>query len=120
MATDRSLLSAGELGAIIDPANELLVSAVSIQELRLKWNSKSASGERKGPIDPQHLLTTLQALEQAIEPLLAAHAAAPLSVPITHKDPFDELLLTVAQETSCKLLTRDADLRGHPLAYHAD
>ena len=35
-----------------------------------------------------------------------------------HSDPFDELLLTVAQETSRKLLTRDEKLRGHPLAFH--
>ncbi len=120
MAIDRSLLTAGERAAIIDPANDLLVSAISIMELRLKWNSMSSGGERKGPINPRHLLNVLEALGQAVEPMLAAHVAAPLSAPIAHKDPFDELLLTVAQETNCKLLTRDAELRGHPLAFHAD
>ena len=113
MATDRSLLTAGELDAIVDPANDLLVSAVSIMELRLKWNSKSASGVRKGPIDPRQLLNTLEALGQSIEPLRAVYAAAPLTTPISHKDPFDELLLTIAQETNCKLLTRDAPAPSH-------
>ena len=28
-------------------------------------------------------------------------------------------LLTIAQELGGRLLTRDADLRGHPLAHHA-
>ena len=49
-------------------------------------------------------------------PLTARHAAALLSQPLGHKDPFDELLLVQAQEEGMHLLTRDAKLIGHPFA----
>lgn len=48
--------------------------------------------------------------------MTAQHAAAELIPPLTHKDPFDELLLVQAQEEGMRLLTRDAKLMGHPLA----
>jgi PIN domain nuclease of toxin-antitoxin system len=54
-----------------------------------------------------------------IEPLDALDAATALSVPMQHNDPFDALLLTIAQETGRKLITRDEKLRGYPLAFHA-
>ncbi len=66
------------------------------------------------------MLDLVQALGIAVEPLSAEICASALSTPIAHKDPFDDLLLTIAQETGRKLLTRDEKLRGHPLAFHAD
>jgi PIN domain nuclease of toxin-antitoxin system len=52
-------------------------------------------------------------------PLTAAHATAPLHEPLSHRDPFDEILLVQAQVEGLKLLTRDARLVGHPLATRA-
>ena len=49
--------------------------------------------------------------------LTAVHAAAELAQPLGHKDPFDEWLLVQAQEEGMRLLTRDAKLTGHPLAF---
>ena len=37
---------------------ELYVSAVSIWEMRLKFNARHPSGERKSPFDPNHVLAT--------------------------------------------------------------
>ena len=120
LATDRNQLSMGELAAIIEPNNEIIVSAVSVWELSIKWQKFFRSGERKGPMDPAEFLLALSQLEMPVLSLTAELAAAQLSTAAVHADPFDTMLLTIAQETNARLLTRDDKLRGHPLAYHAD
>lgn len=120
LAIKRERLSAEELSRLSSPENELTVSAVSIWELRIKWNTYFRSGERKGPVDPAEILDLIQRLNIAVEPLSAEVSATALQVPLGHQDPFDDLLLTIAQETGRKLFTRDEKLRGHPLALHAN
>lgn len=93
-----------------------VVSAVSIWEMRLKWNVRFAAGERNGPVDPTQLLRALEAGGLSLLLLEPRHAAAALIVPLAHKDPFDEVLLVQAQEEGLLLLTRDAALAEHPLA----
>jgi PIN domain nuclease of toxin-antitoxin system len=119
VSTEHESLSRGELATLIDPANELAVSAVSIWEMRIKWESRFRSGERKEPTNPLALLVALEALGLPVEPLDAVQAGTALNVPLQHNDRFDVLLLTIAQETGRKLLTRNEKLRGHPLAFHA-
>ena len=94
----------------------LFVSAVTVWELRLKWRSLYASGERKGPIEPASVLVFGAAMGWEFLPLSARHAAATLRRPLSHKDPFDELLLVQAQEEDMRLLTRDGRLASHPFA----
>ena len=120
LVTDRSQLSMGELGAIIDPSNDILVSAVSVWEVSIKWQKFFRSGERKGPMDPARFLWALTQLGTPVRPLTPEMAAAQLRDAAPHGDPFDTLLLTLAQESNATLLTRDKKLRGHPLALHAD
>ncbi|MCE9521718.1 MAG: type II toxin-antitoxin system VapC family toxin [Alphaproteobacteria bacterium] len=93
----------------------LVVSAVSFWEIRLKWNSIHRSGDRKGPASPAEVLRVVSGQPVALLSLSATHAATELEVPLSHKDPFDELLLAQAQSEGLKLLTRDKLLRGHPL-----
>ena len=45
-------LTPSELAMTSDRRNDIAVSAVSIWELRLKWDSRYVSGERKGPAEP--------------------------------------------------------------------
>ncbi|MCA1661955.1 MAG: PIN domain-containing protein [Novosphingobium sp.] len=118
-ATERERLNPSELGAILDPDNEITVSAVSIWELRIKWGRRYRSGHRKGPTDPVGLLSALREFGLAVIPLTAEQSAAMPKIPLGHNDPFDDLLLTVAQETDQKLLTRDDELADHPLALFA-
>ena len=120
LATERGRLTPGELGTIIEPDNEVAISAVSIWELRIKWNRFYTTGTRKGPVDPLHFPKIIESFGLPIEALSAEECAASLVVPIPHGDPFDELLLTVAQQSGRKLLTRDSKMRGHPQAFHAD
>lgn len=119
-ATERARLNPGELGAILEPENEIGISAVSIWELKIKWDQRFRSGLHKSPFHPEGLLAAIRDFGISVSPLTAEQCAATLHTPMHHNDPFDALLLSVAQETGRKLLTCDADLRGHPLALHAD
>ncbi len=109
-------LKPAERAAILG-AEVVAVSAVSIWEARLKWQSYHASGDRKGIIAPDRLLSFADAAGWRVVALTARHAASSLTEPPTHKDPFDELLLVQAQEEGLRLLTRDRQLIDHPLAY---
>ena len=94
----------------------LYVSAVSIWEMRLKFQSRHRSGARKGRFDPEDVIAVLEQQGVVFLPMTMNHAAGRLDVPIPHQDPFDELLLVQAQQEGLKLLTADRQLVGHPLA----
>lgn len=113
------LLKSGERARLGAQSTEVLFSAVSIWELRLKWHSFHLSGKRRGPVHPRQVLETLLDGGMTLLPLTGLHAVAELEISLPHKDPFDELLLVQAQEEGCKLLTRDASLANHPLAVTA-
>jgi PIN domain nuclease of toxin-antitoxin system len=101
-------------------SKELCASAASLWELKLKWLSRYASGDRKFAIDPAEILGILQDVKIPVLPITADHAVAMLKMPTHHKDPFDMLLLLQAQEEGMQLLTRDIELLKHPLAYKFD
>jgi PIN domain nuclease of toxin-antitoxin system len=115
-ALDPDALTDAERGRMAGADTPLVLSAVAVWELRLKWHSFHISGERKGAIDPGSVVAFAAAMDWELLPLTARHAAAELAQPLGHKDPFDELLLVQAQEEGMRLLTRDAKLIGHPLA----
>ncbi len=114
----RALVTTVEL-AMVASADEIVISTVSLWELRLKWNSLHASGSRKGPIDPEDLLKIIAGGPYRLLPLLPQHTVTKLDSPMSHRDPFDELLLAQAQAEGLRLLTRDRELLAHPLAIGA-
>ena len=116
----RDALSVAELGSILEPDNDISFPSVAIWELRIKWEKRFVSGMRKGAASPEDVLQYLRSAEIPAIDLTCELASATLQDPIPHRDPFDALLLTIAQETGRKLMTRDEKLRGHQLAYHAD
>ena len=111
-ALDPDALTAAERSQMAKA--QVVLSAVAVWELRLKWHSFHISGGRKGPLEPTMIVAFARAVDWALLPLTAAHAGATLAPPLPHKDPFDELLLVQAQEEGMRLLTRDAKLLGHP------
>lgn len=119
LAVERKALTGHEMATLTSMDHQLLVSAVSIWELRLKWHSFHRSGVRKGPGDPLPVLGALRRIGIEILPLDPETAATPLLAPLDHKDPFDELLLVQAQQSGALLLTRDRLLLAHPLAYQS-
>ena len=114
-ALDPAALSDVERRLMRDARPPLALSAVSIWELRLKWQSLHISGARKGPIGPETIVAFAVAIGWTLVSLTARQAATSLVQTIAHKDPFDELLLVQAQEEGMRLLTRDTKLTGHQL-----
>ena len=101
------------------PGTDFHVSAVSIWEMRLKYNARHRSGERKSRFSPEDVVAALDDQDMTFLPTTMRHAAGRLETPLDHKDPFDELLMVQAQEEGLRLLTVDALLVGHPLAVAA-
>lgn len=117
LAGSTATLSKPEMDFLARHASPLVVSAVSIWEIRLKWLALHPSGVPKGPLSPLDVLYALR-LDPVVDflDLKLDHAATVLEQPLLHRDPFDELLLTQAQFEGLRLLTRDRKLVDHPLA----
>ena len=115
-ALDPDALIEAERRLLAGAGSPLVLSAVAVWELRLKWHSFHISGARKGPVDPAAIVAFATAMDWKLLPLTARHAIVQLAQPLAHRDPFDELLLIQAQEEGMRLLTRDAKLAGHPFA----
>ncbi|WP_375420403.1 type II toxin-antitoxin system VapC family toxin [uncultured Sphingomonas sp.] len=116
LATDDQVLSRAEQRLLKAADTTILLSTISIWELRVK----EAAQARRGKTEPALLAGDAITFARLNElPILAPHVddyAAPLVPPITHTDPFDEMLLVHAQQLGAKLLTRDDRLSGHALA----
>ena len=108
-----------ERRALMASAVEFFVSAVSIWEMRLKFNARHPSGDRKSRFSPEDVIDALEDQDVRFLPITMLHAARGLKTPLDHKDPFDELLLVQAQEEGLRLLTVDRRLATHPLAIAA-
>ena len=108
LASDNAQLRSSELAIILEPDNEIVVSTVSIWEMRIKWSKHFRSGERKGPIHPRDMLVALREINLVILPLTAEHSSAELRVALEHSDPFD---ITLAHTSSAKNRSTEA---AHP------
>ena len=116
LASDRKKLSARERTAIAE-ASELLVSALSLMELRIKTRAERRRGREPSLISPHEAMVFCQVRKIPIHPLTAEDLTVILDPEPSHGDPFDELLLAHAQALQARLLTRDRKLGKHPLAY---
>lgn len=101
-------LSAEAVVALEDPANDLLVSSVSVAEIEIK--------RRIGKLAMQHSCETLRAQLGAVWlDLTAAHAMGLRTLPDLHADPFDRLLIAQAMTEECALVTADEKVLAYPL-----
>lgn len=119
LALKREKLARAEIALLTDASAEIAVPSVAIWELRIKWEKRFVSGARKGEASPKDVLRSLREMNIPIVELTGDQAAQTLIHPIAHRDPFDELMLVLAQELGMKLLTRDTKLADHPLAITA-
>jgi PIN domain nuclease of toxin-antitoxin system len=117
LTIEQRQIASAERALLETASTEISCSTASLWELRLKWALKHSSGKRKGPVDPIQTLELIDAAGWNLIPVTAAHAVTLLDVPLDYSDPFDELLLVQAQVEGLRLLTRDARLQKHPLAY---
>lgn len=96
--------TAGEL--IVDHANTLLVSAVSIYEIEFK------AGRRRLNLPPQELRAALR--RNAVEELAVTHDHAEYAAHLDwgHRDPWDRLLAAQARLENCVLVSIDEVFDG--------
>ena len=112
-----TLLRAHERLALTTPNANIWVSTITFWEMRLKFNTLDPTGRRKHDINPQLSLAVAHSLGWQVLNVTALHATASLQTALTHRDPFDEMLLIQAQEDGLALLTRDTKLIRHPCAF---
>jgi PIN domain nuclease of toxin-antitoxin system len=102
---DDAELSENAAVAIEDPANEVLVSVVSIWEIAIK----AGLGKIRAPDDLETGLQ--QTLEQNGFTLLDVkyrHAAGVFALPRVHGDPFDRLLISQCRAEKLTAVTNDS------------
>ena len=90
--------------AIVDPANEVYVSAACVWEIAIKV--------RRGrlPVPPNvatWLPRELEARDFRPLPISTAHAAAVEHLPHHHRDPFDRILIAQATVEGLRIVTSD-------------
>ncbi len=97
---DSPELDADLRGKIVDPANDVFVSAASVWEIAIK--------KRLGKLSaPDNLLEVLESSDFTPLPISLAHAAAAGALPPHHDDPFDRMLIAQARDEGLVLATRD-------------
>jgi len=99
--------------------SDIVVSPVSIWEMRIKSEKHDRNRRRLDLPDPVKAMRFIIDNEMNLVPLTGEECATPLDTPMAHHDPFDELLLVHAQCLGARLLTRDEKLIDHPLAISA-
>ena len=96
-----------------DPRHEFVASTASLWEIAIKFRL----GKLPLRIALGEVSAYLEASGISVLPVTAGHATAEaLPIPRT-RDPFDRLLLAVAQVEGAPLLTTDSLLAGHPLSW---
>jgi PIN domain nuclease of toxin-antitoxin system len=104
-------LSATAQAAIREPANEVLLSVVSIWEMQIKSQlGKLPLRLPLSDIISQQQANGLQVLHATLQHVLAVD-----TLPAAHKDPFDRLLIAQAIEEGATLVTADTIFRQYPM-----
>jgi len=89
--------------ALVDPRNDVFVSAVCIWEIAIK----RALGKLRAP---DHLAASVEAAGFTELPVTFVHAEQAGSLPKHHGNPFDRMLVAQAQVEGLTLVTADANV----------
>jgi PIN domain nuclease of toxin-antitoxin system len=93
-------LSPGTRQALVNPENEVFVSAATAWEISIK----AAIGKLHAPLD---LSQQVRRLRFRPLPITFEHAMAVRDLPMIHRDPFDRMLITQANAHGLTLVTAD-------------
>ena len=94
---------------LLDPANTLFFSPVSLWEVSIK----RGLGRRDFQADARRLWRLLLASGYRELPIKSEHTVAVDELPPLHKDPFDRLLLAQARFEDLQLITADSALKRY-------
>jgi PIN domain nuclease of toxin-antitoxin system len=98
---------------IADPANDILVSAVSLWEILVKVRAG------KLVTDIEDILAEMQAQGFALLQIAPAHLVALAALPMHHRDPFDHLLIAQAIAEGATFLSEDSFTPRYPVQHLA-
>jgi PIN domain nuclease of toxin-antitoxin system len=101
--------------ALSSPRNSVFQSVASLWEAAIKHRL----GKLPLPCPIEEWPTVLEQLGVATVEVVTEHVIAEVNPWPDTRDPFDRLLLAVAQVEGMRLLTFDDRLRTHPLAWRA-
>ena len=99
---------------ILDDANTVFVSAVSIWEVAIK-HALQRGGPGDVPLSGQDFLAELVTAGIVPMAISGEHAAMIDTIPRLHNDPFDRLLLAQSKVEQMTLLTHDKELARYEL-----
>ena len=101
---DSPVLTKAARKAIIDPSNEVYLSAVSGWEIGRKY----AKGDLQLPKRPEILLPEMRERTNITSlPLSEIEAISAEKLPLIHKDPFDRMLIAQAMLNGMTLISSD-------------
>jgi PIN domain nuclease of toxin-antitoxin system len=89
--------------AIVDPRNQVFVSAASVWEIAIK----SALGKVQVPED---LLVAIEETGFTELGITSFHAEKAGYLPLHHRDPFDRMLVAQAQAEGLTIVTKDTNI----------
>ena len=98
---------------VLDGDEPLVISVASLWEIAIKHRRGKLPLERGLEVLP----AMLSALEIRLLEISARHVLQDLDAVPDTKDPFDRLLLSVCKVERLRLVTTDAKLLRHPLAW---
>jgi PIN domain nuclease of toxin-antitoxin system len=99
-----SALSPAARAAIVDPENEIIVSAASAWEIATKHRIGKLPEAQDAA---RNLAAHLDEANFTILPISLDHALAAGALPGAHKDPFDRMLIAQAQIERLTVVTAD-------------
>lgn len=111
LITDASQLSPGARARVIDPGNEVFLSAASAWEIAVKWKR-----ERLRLAQPPAVLVPAQREAHGIAelPIDEESALHVTRLPSLHRDPFDRMLVSQAIVHGLVVVTPDVLITQYP------
>lgn len=105
-------LSAAAAAAVRDPANDVLLSAVSAWEIASKYRA----GRLPLPEPPRQLIPTERRLRGVAALAFDEESALQvLRLPALHRDPFDRMLISQAIAHGLAIVTPDPSIAQYPV-----
>ncbi len=102
--TDSPKMPAKARELILDSKSLIVVSAVSVWEISIKFTLQRGDM----PVSGEQALEYFRQSGYSLLSISPEHAAAVEKLPAYHQDPFDRLLVAQALEEPLRLLTHDA------------
>jgi PIN domain nuclease of toxin-antitoxin system len=96
--------------------NAFVVSVATIWEIAIKSRLKKLVC----PVDVEDLELFLEEAGFEVMPVTASHATAMIVPDVPTRDPFDRLLIAIAQIEDLQLVTIDRALAEHPVTFRGE